>query len=86
MGSNRIQPLPEWLIRAYAAVRSRAEEQPSGLTREEACSLLVEDDDVSLEGGDARYAVDRLLSTGWLYECGGAIRVTDPEQDPPCIE
>lgn len=86
MSTNETRPLPEWLVRAYTAVRSQAEGRTSGLTREEISSLLVENDDVSLEGGDARYAVDRLLSTGWLYESGGVIRVTNPEQDPPCIE
>jgi hypothetical protein len=43
---------------------------------------LVTDGDFPEDPGDADYAIDELLNSGWLYEVGDELRVTTSEEWP----
>lgn len=85
MWSNEPRQLPEWLENAYeillAEFTTDAESSPEreGLSRDQARGLLLADTAFSDESADAEYAIERLLSTGWLYEVDGELRITDED-------
>ena len=69
-------PLPEWVQEAYQLLRDAADDPQSEFTYEEAYALLEEADTFSAEHSDSEYAIDRLLSRGYLYEANGTLHVT----------
>ncbi|GAA0306971.1 MULTISPECIES: hypothetical protein [Halarchaeum] len=70
-------PLPDWVQEAYQILADAADGQESDLTYEEAYALLNEANAFSAEHSDSEYAVERLLTRGYLYEANGTLRVTE---------
>lgn len=77
MWSDESRPMPEWIQRAYEILTSYTAETDMGIPRAGAQELLVAHDDFSEDAADAEYAIERLLSRGWLYEVDGELRITD---------
>ena len=42
--------------------------------------LLVAHEEFSEDAADAEYAIERLLSRGWLYDVEGDLRITDRDR------
>ena len=80
MWSDDPRPMPEWIQRAYEILVSYTAETGKGIPRARAEDLLVAHDDFSEDAADAEYAIDRLLSRGWLYEVDGELRITDRDR------
>jgi hypothetical protein len=72
--------MPEWIQRAYELLVSHTADATDGIPRTRAEELLVGHDDFSEDAADAEYAIDRLLSRGWLYEVDGELRITDRDR------
>jgi hypothetical protein len=72
--------MPEWIQRAYEILVSHTAETTDGIPRARAEELLVAHEDFSEDAADAEYAIDRLLSRGWLYEVDGELRITDRDR------
>jgi len=79
MWSNEPRQLPEWIEEAYEILVSGTTARTEGFTHDRAQELLLAHEAFPNEPGDAEYAVDRLLNSGWLYEVDGELRITDPE-------
>ena len=80
MWSDDPRPMPEWIQRAYEILASYTEETDEGLPRARVQELLVAHEDFSEDTADAEYAIERLLSRGWLYEVDGELRITDRDR------
>ena len=80
MWSDDPHPMPERIQRAYEILVSFTEETDGGIPRARAQELLVTHEDFSEDAADAEYAIDRLLSRGWLYEVDGELRITDRDR------
>jgi hypothetical protein len=72
--------MPEWIQRAYELLVSHTTETTDGIPRTRAQELLVANEEFSEDATDADYAIDRLLSRGWLYEVDGELRITDRDR------
>lgn len=79
MWKNDSGSLPGWIEDAYEILESLISEHERGVSLDEALEVLSQQDQFSNNGTDARYAIDRLLESGWLYEVDGELRVTDPK-------
>lgn len=79
MWSDDPHPMPEWIQRAYEILVSYAADT-TGVPRARAQELLVAHEEFSEDAADAEYAIDRLLSRGWLYEVDGELRITDRDR------
>jgi hypothetical protein len=79
MWSNEPRPLPDWIQDAYEILLAQSTDRQEGFSHERAYDLLLGHSDFPDEPTDAEYAIERLLSSGWLYEVDGNLRITDPE-------
>lgn len=79
MWKNDSGSLPDWIEDAYEILESHISEREGGVPLDEALEILSHQDQFSSNGTDAKYAIERLLETGWLYEVDGELRVTDPK-------
>ncbi|GGN21457.1 hypothetical protein [Halarchaeum nitratireducens] len=70
-------PLPEWVQEAYRILVDAADGPRAEFTYGEAYALLDAAETFSPEHSDSEYAVERLLSRGYLYEANGTLRVTE---------
>lgn len=81
MWSGESRSLPDWVEQGYDAISTAiAETDGEGLSRERAREELVAHEAFPEDAADAAYAIDQLLSSGWLYEVGGRLYVTTPER------
>ena len=79
MWSNEPRQLPEWLENAYEILLTESNSCQGDISRDQAHGLLLAHAEFSDEPADAEYAIERLLSTGWLYEVDGELRITDSD-------
>lgn len=79
MWSNELRPLPEWIQEAYEILVSGTADHTEGFSHDRAHDLLLAHEALPNEAGDAEYAIERLLNSGWLYEVDGELRITDAE-------
>ena len=77
MWSDDPRPMPEWIQRAYEILVSYTADTTDGIPRARAEELLVAHEDFTEDAADAEYAIERLLSRGWLYEVDGKLPITD---------
>ena len=80
MWSDDPRPMPEWIQRAYEILVSATADTTDGISRARAQELLVAHENFSEDTADAEYAIERLLSRGWLYEVEGELRITDRDR------
>ena len=82
MFSNEPRSLPDWIERGYEILSTEITQQENeeGLARSHARDELVAHEDFPDDPEDAKYAIDRLLNSGWLYEVDGNLRITDPDR------
>ncbi len=80
MWSDDPRPMPEWIQRAYEILVSYTADTTDGIPRGRAQELLVAHEEFSEDAADAEYAIERLLSRGWLYEVDGELRITDRDR------
>ena len=80
MWSDDPRPMPEWIQRAYEILVSHTADTTDGIPRSRAQELLVAHENFSEDTADAEYAIERLLSRGWLYEVDGELRITDRDR------
>ena len=79
MRSNDPRRLPEWLENAYGILLTESNTRHGGFSHDRAHGLLLSHTEFSDEPADAEFAIERLLSTGWLYEVDGELRITDSD-------
>jgi hypothetical protein len=79
MWSNEPRQLPEWLEKAYELLLAESNTRQGDISHDQAHGLLLAHTEFSDEPADAEYAIERLLSTGWLYEVDGELRITVPD-------
>lgn len=72
--------MPEWIQQAYEILASYTAETDKGIPRARAQELLIAHEEFSEDAADAEYAIERLLSRGWLYEVDGELRITDRDR------
>ena len=69
--------LPKWIQDAYDDLAAHFEDPSAEIPREQAREVLVTESDAIDEPADAKYALNRLLERGWLYEVDDSLRKTD---------
>jgi hypothetical protein len=77
MWSNEPRQLPEWLENAYEILLAESNTRRGAISHDQAHGLLLAHTEFSDEPADAKYAIERLLSSGWLYEVDDELRITD---------
>lgn len=68
MGDTDPEPLPDWIEDAYGILAAHLTKRRKGISREQACELLLAEDDLEDEPADAKYAIRYFLNHGWFYE------------------
>lgn len=79
MWKNDSRSLPDWIEETYEILEPYIRQRERGLSLDEAHEILADQDQFSSNGTDAKYAIERLLESGWLYEVDGDLRITDPD-------
>jgi hypothetical protein len=69
--------LPDWVEDAYGHLKVQIRDREDGIPRDDAVTMLVNDDDLALEVSESKFAVEQLLDRGYLYEVEGVLFVTD---------
>ena len=79
MWSNEPRPLPDWIQEAYEILDAGTADYTEGFSHDRAHDLLLAHEAFPNEPADAKYAIERLLTSGWLYEVDGDLRTTETE-------
>ena len=81
MWSDESRQIPDWIEEAYEVFVSHAADfgDGEGVPRDRAHELLVAHGEFTDEPADAKYAIERLIQSGWLYVVDDDVRITDPD-------
>jgi hypothetical protein len=59
---------------------ARIRDHEDGISRDDAVTILVSNDDLALEVSESKFAIEQLLDRGYLYEVEGVLFVTDVDE------
>jgi hypothetical protein len=71
--------LPDWVEDAYDLLVAQIRDREDGISRDDAVTILANNDDLALEVSESKFAIEQLLDRGYLYEVEGVLFVTDAD-------